>query len=200
MTDLTGAGKRYMAEHLSKIFADVNPYITTAADIKRCAKNQYLGYADAFMHGIGVVSPDESLFRYLQNNEGKVKFVIIDNYHELFEKQEDGRYPEQHPLDEMFRDIVDNYLKDWYGNEVDLSGTIFICTTNETKASVQGKVRVSDYGELVEIKTDEKGYPVMDENGDYVYEKATTDGSRTVIPHDASLMNKISNICYFDKT
>lgn len=195
----SGTGKLYMAEKLAKLMSDtdVEPYITTAQDVKRSPRDQYMTLTDVFMYGYNS-SSDENLFNYLKKNEGKVKVVVLDEWDKLYEKQ-NGQYPEKHPLDEIFRDILDGYLKDWYGNDVDLSGTIFICTTNETKASVQGKVKVSDSGELVEVKADEKGYPVVDENGDLVYERATTNGSKTVVPHDASLMSRLSGgFIYFD--
>ncbi|MDO4199705.1 MAG: AAA family ATPase [Clostridia bacterium] len=205
----SGTGKTFTAKGLSKALTGedgLEPYIVTANNIKQCAKSQYLGYADAFMHGNMKMdgnggsnsAQSDNLFKYLQQTEGSVRVVILDEWDKLYEKQ-DGKYPEKHPLDEMFRDILDGNLKDWYQNEVDLSGTIFICTTNETKASLQGRIKLSDSGQLVEVIADEKGKPIINEFGEYSYTKpAKGDISQTVIPHETSVTNRISNICYFD--
>lgn len=210
----SGTGKSYMAKELSKVLTGeggLTPYMLTANNIKQCAKSQYLGYADAFMYGnmkmdnkasSGNYLPSDNLFNYLKETQGTVRVVVLDEWDKLYEKQ-DGKYPEKHPLDEMFRDILDGTLKDWYGNEVDLSGTIFICTTNETKASIQGRIKVSETGRLVEVVADEKGHPILKKNeydeDEYIYKTPSKDdNSQTVIPHDPSCMNRVSNVCYFD--
>lgn len=142
---------------------------------------------------IGKISADDiereksSLHDYLKKNEGKIKVVMIDCL-------------DSHPRDEMLRGILDGRWRDIRGKSIDISGLIVICMTNETKASLQGRVKLVDGEKLVELKLDKRGNVIYDEDEQPVYGAPTKEGSKDIIPHDRALFNRIAgSIYYFDE-
>lgn len=128
-----------------------------------------------------------SLPDYLKKNEGKIKVVMIDCL-------------DSHPRDEMLRGILDGRWRDIRGKSIDISGLIVICMTNETKASLQGRVKLGGGEKLVELKLDKRGNVIYDEDEQPVYGAPTKEGSKAIIPHDGALFNKIAGrIYYFDE-
>lgn len=208
----SGTGKTFMAKLLSAGITKVSPYIITANDILDASKSSYGDMSYAFLHGNtkqGNNSKDDmsnmnmsSLSSFLKATEGTVRVVVVDEWDKLYKKDAQGNFPETHALDETFRSIVDDRLKDYEGHHIDLSGTVFICTTNETTASLQGRIKVDPYsGALMEALVDEHGDPITNDYGEQVYGPPVKDktGTQTIVPHDGSLMARMSgSICYFN--
>ncbi len=209
----SGTGKTYMAKLLSVALTKVDPYIVTANDVLDASKASYGDMPYGFLYGNtkqgnsgkdGALSNMNmnTLASYLKATEGTVRVVVVDEWDKLYRKDYSGRFPETHALDETFRSIIDNRLKDHSGNYVDLTGTVFICTTNETTASLQGRIKVDESGVLREVVVDKDGNPVLDGYGEEKTVKPIKDktGTQTVVPHDGSLMARLSgSICYFDE-
>lgn len=209
----SGTGKTYMAKILSAALTKVDPYIVTANDVLDASKTSYGDMPYGFLYGNtkqGFNGKDgalsnmnmNTLASYLKSTEGTVRVVVVDEWDKLYRKDNTGRFPETHALDETFRSIIDNRLKDHNGNYIDLTGAVFICTTNETTASLQGRIKVDEIGVLREVVVDEDGNPVLDVYGEEKTIKPIKDksGTQTVVPHDGSLMARLSgSICYFDE-
>lgn len=209
----SGTGKTFMAGLLSKAITTVEPYVITASDILDASKSspEYMSYA--FFYGNtkkGGNAKDDmssmdmsSLASFLKATEGTVRVVIVDEWDKLYKKDRKGNYPEMHALDETVRSIIDDRCKDYDGHNIDLSGTVFIFTTNETLASLQGRIKVNPYtGDFVEAMVDEEGDPVLDDSGKRVYGTPSKDktGTQTLVAHDGSVMARLDgSICYFDK-
>ena len=209
----SGTGKTYMAKLLSAALTKVDPYIVTANDVLDASRASYGDMSYGFLYGNtkqGSSGKDgalsnmnmNTLASYLKATEGTVRVVVVDEWDKLYRKDNTGRFPETHALDETFRSIIDNRLKDHNGNYIDLTGAVFICTTNETTASLQGRIKVDEIGVLREVVVDEDGNPVLDGYGEAKTVKPIKDrtGTQTVVPHDGSLMARLSgSICYFDE-
>ncbi len=209
----SGTGKTYMAKLLSAALTKVEPYIVTANDVLDASRVSYSDMSYVFLYGNtkqGSSGKDgalsnmnmNTLASYLKATEGTVRVVVVDEWDKLYRKDTTGRFPETHALDETFRSIIDNRLKDHNGNYIDLTGVVFICTTNETMASLQGRIKVDEIGVLREVVVDEDGNPVLDGYGEAKTVKPIKDrtGTQTVVPHDGSLMARLSgSICYFDE-
>ncbi len=210
----SGTGKTYMANLLSESLTSIKPYVLTAGDVLQAAKNSYGDMPYALLYSntkqgadrtstSSLLGESNTLASYLKSTEGHVRVVILDEFDKIYKKGNDGKYPSEHPLDEVLRSIYYNELKDHYGNTIDLNGLVFICTTNETSASLQGRVKVTSQGKLMEIKGDDTGKPVIDDGGDFVYITPKYDddsGTQTLVPHDSSIAQRFANsTCYFDK-
>ena len=209
----SGTGKTYMAKLLSAALTKIDPYIITASDVLDASS---YGVSYGFLYGKtkqGNGGKDSALSNmnvntlesYLKATEGAVRVVIVDEWDKIYRRDTYGnRLPATHPLDETLRSIVDNKLKDQNGNVIDLTGTVFVFTTNETTASLKGRIIVDEHERFRQVEVDENGDPVLDYYGE---EKTITPikdrtGTQTLVPHDGSLMRRLNSsgsICYFDE-
>ncbi|MBR2735508.1 MAG: AAA family ATPase, partial [Clostridia bacterium] len=207
----SGTGKTFMAELLCAGVTPIDPYIITASDILKASNSNPAAMPYSFFYGNtqnGGNNKDDfsaknNLISFLQATQGSVRVIIIDEWDKIYKKDISGNWPIISPLEETLRDIVDNRLTDYNGAPVDLNGAVFIFTTNETTASLQGRIQIDPItGDFIEALVDENGDPILDQDGEQVYGKPKRDSSRTqtLVPHDGSLMARLSgSICYFDK-
>lgn len=122
--------------------------------------------------GFDFDSPKQGIATYLQNNPEGV--VIINEYDKIKKK----RPTDTHPLDELLRGMLDEGFIVSGGKKIDCSKVTFIFTTNETDASLQGRVKVKD-GKLVD--------PDLEHD---------TTGSRTVVLHDKSFLTRFKTVSF----
>lgn len=195
----SGTGKTFTAQLLTACLTNVEPYIISAASLKaQKEKNTSPYYSPSYATLLMTSEQKDAkgeknngfygLANYVQEHP-KQGVVIIDEYDKLFDK-DTGK---NHPLDEFMRTVMDNGIMDDGQTKVDVSGTVFILTTNETQASLEGRVENFD-GKLQEVTG-------VDKEGNKIYGTPKTDpsGTQTLVAHDASLMKRFKGkICTFD--
>ena len=207
----SGTGKTFMAQLLAAAITSLKLFIITAQDVLDSSKSNPASMPYSVVYGNaskGGMSKDDAfgatnLKKYLEQTSGSDAPVVIllDEADKLQIKDSQGNVVAKYPLDELWRSILDNKYKGYDGRPIDWSNVVIIVTSNETKASLDGRIKVTD-GRYVEAKVDENGNLMLDENGDPIYGKPTMDssGTQTLVPHDPSLMMRLAgSICYFDK-
>ena len=194
----SGTGKTYMAQLLTSCLTNIEPFYINAGDILKDVGS----WGDAssmqtlFWAGGKKLSSDpgkgqtnfNSLADYISSTQGAVRVVIVDEYDKLYQLKPASQYidPSKHPLDEMFRTILDtnSYTNPYTMQKLDLSKTIFICTSNETPASLRGDI----YYDSGKLRQKLVGEPETDGTG-----------TQTLVPHDGSFVQRIAGqVCYFD--
>ena len=171
-----GVGKTLTANALAKALCNGEYYsmngpneLDGTGDIKK----DLLGDGSSSLWaGIDFDNPKRGVATYLQNNPEGV--IVINEYDKIKRK----RATDTHPLDELLRGMLDEGFIISGGKRIDCSKVTFIFTTNETDASLQGRVKVEN-GKLVD--------PDLEHD---------ITGSRTVVLHDKSFLTRFKTISF----
>lgn len=198
----SGTGKTFAASILSKNISTVKPYIITADEILRNIRDgeamwgrrpsitQVLLSSEHKNQDGSVDNFPNSLGAYI-NKYGDKGMVLIDEFDKLMINLSNE---EQRALEEFFRTLMDSgIVKSQYGETYDLRGMTIVLTTNETTASLEGRIVQRPDGTFLEL--------VKDDNGTLHYETPTQDntGTQTLIAHDPSFTQRLrGSICTFN--
>lgn len=172
-----GVGKTLTANALAKALCKGKPYSMNGPnelDGTRDIKKDLLGDGSdiSLWGGFDFNSPKRGIATYLQNNPEGV--VVINEYDKIKRK----RATDPHPLDELIRGMLDEGNIVSGGKVIDCSKVTFIFTTNETDASLEGRVKVEG-GQLVD--------PDLEND---------ITGSRTVVLHDKSFLTRFKTVSF----
>ncbi len=198
----SGTGKTFAASILAKNISTVKPYIITADEILRNIRDgetmwgrrpsitQVLLSAEHKNHDGSVDNFPNSLGAYI-NKYGDKGTVIFDEIDKLIINLP----PEEtKALEEFLRTLMDSGdVKSQYGEKYDLRGMTFVLTTNETIASLEGRIVQRPDGTFLEL--------VKDANGTLHYETPNQDttGTQTLVAHDPSFTQRLrGSICTFN--
>lgn len=172
-----GVGKTLTANALAKALCNGEYYsmngpneLDGTGDIKKDLLGD--GSGSNLWGGFDFDNPQRGIATYLQNNPEGV--VVINEYDKIKKK----RATDTHPLDELLRGMLDEGFIVSGGKRIDCSKVTFIFTTNETDASLQGRVKVEN-GRLVD--------PDLEHD---------TTGSRTVVLHDKSFLTRFKTVSF----
>lgn len=172
-----GVGKTLTANALAKALCNGEYYsmngpneLDGTGDIKKDLLGD--GSGSSLWGGFDFDNPKRGIATYLQNNPEGV--VVINEYDKIKKK----RATDTHPLDELLRGMLDEGFIVSGGKKIDCSKVTFIFTTNETDASLQGRVKV-------------EGGRLIDPDLEY-----DTTGSRTVVLHDKSFLTRFKTVSF----
>lgn len=198
----SGTGKTFAASILAKNISTVKPYIITADEILRSIRDgeamwgrrpsitQVLLSAEHKNENGTVANFPNSLGAYI-DKYGDKGIIFIDEFDKLVK----NLTPEEiRALEELFRTLMDSgIVKSQYGETHDFRGTTFVLTTNETNASLEGRIVQTPDGSFLELIKDEQG------NIQYVTPKQDKTGTQTLIAHDPSFTQRLrGSICTFN--
>lgn len=170
-----GVGKTLTANALARGLSNGEYYSMNGPnelDGTQDLKKDLFGSASSGFYGYDFDNPKRGISSYLKSHPDGV--VIINEYDKIKKK----RPTDTHPLDELLRGVLDEGFVIADGQKVDCSKVTFIFTTNETDASLQGRVKVEN-GRLVD--------PDL---------ASDTTGSRTVILHDKSFLTRFKTVSF----
>lgn len=165
-----GTGKTYTAEMLAEALTAVKPFKFSVSSIE--------GSSDPITAMFWGKNDTDGLYNYLENN-GRNGVVIIDEYDKIY------KGGSKHPLDETLRALIDNGEIKRDNRKIDARGVVFICTTNETDASLEGRIVYDENKKKLQEK-------YKNEEGVFVYRdpiKKDASGTEIDVPHDASFIN-----------
>lgn len=185
----SGTGKTFAASLLAKSLSNVKPYIITADEILRNMRDaeamwgrrpsitQVILSAEHKNQDGTVDNFPNSLGAYIREY-GDRGMVLIDEFDKLTLNLP---REEQKALEEFLRTLMDTgIVKSQYGDSYDLRGMTFILTTNETIASLEGRIEERAGGVYVER--------YKDAEGNIQYREPIVDKSRseTLVARDGS--------------
>lgn len=198
----SGTGKTFAASILAKNISTVKPYIITADEILRSIRDgetmwgrrpsitQVLLSAEHKNQDGTVDNLPNSMGAYAVKYKDKGT-IIIDEIDKLLKYLTPE---ERHALEEFFRGLMDSgIVKSQYGETNDFRGMTIVLTTNETNASLEGRIVQTPDGSFLEL--------IKDEHGNIQYVKPTQDetGTQTLIAHDPSYTQRLrGSICTFN--
>ena len=198
----SGTGKTFAASILAKNISTIKPYIITADEILRNIRDgeamwgrrpsitQVLLSAEHKNQDGSVDNFPNSLGAYV-NKYGDQGMVLIDEFDKLMINLS---REERRALEEFFRTLMDSgIVKSQYGETYDLRGMTIVLTTNETTASLEGRIIERPDGSFVEMIKDADG------NVQYITPVQDETGTQTLVAHDPSFTQRLrGSICTFN--
>ncbi len=198
----SGTGKTFAASILAKNISTIKPYIITADELLRSGQDalsmwgrkptpaQLLLSAEHKNQDGTVDNFPKSLSAYV-TKYGDQGMILIDEFDKLMIN---SSKEERRALEELFRTLMDSgIVKSQYGDEYDFRGMTIVLTTNETTASLEGRIIERPDGSFVEMIKDADG------NIQYVTPTQDATGTQTLVAHDPSFTQRLrGSICTFN--